>query len=124
MPLRKHHLLAIVAALGVLLHVGTAAAQVFCAMTGMVMTACCCEKDERPDGPVLEQAGGDCCRDALGAPTVDLQQQPAPLSGPALAAAWAQAVLPEPAAIPARSEGIPSGLSPPLLGLQTIVLLR
>ena len=124
MFLRKHHILAIVAALGVLLHAGMAAAQVFCAMAGVVMTACCSEKGERPDGPVLEQAGGGCCRDALEAPTVDLHQQQAPLAGPMLAAAWAQVQLPEPAAAPFRIAPVPTGASPPLLGLQTIVIVR
>ncbi|WP_373045750.1 hypothetical protein [Vulgatibacter sp.] len=123
MIVRNHHLLAVIAALGVLLHAGMAAAQVFCAMTGTLTTSCCCPGDEGTDGPVLKSADG-CCRDALPAPAFDLHQQQASLPGPALAAAWQQVIFAEPAALPARPEPVPAGTSPPLLGLQTIVLIR
>ena len=120
---RKHHPLALIAALGVLLHAGIAAAQVFCAMTGTLSTSCCCPSGEGHDGPVLKSAD-DCCRDAMAAPEYDLTQPHQPLPGPALAAEWAQVVLPEPATLESRSEPVPTSTSPPLLALQTIVILR
>jgi hypothetical protein len=120
---RKHHILALIAALGVLLHAGLAAAQVFCAMTGTLSVSCCCPSGEREDGPVLKSADA-CCRDAMAAPEFDLQQPQAPLAGPALAAEWAQVVLPEPDELVSRTEPVPSSTSPPLRALQTIVILR
>ncbi len=120
---RKHHLLAMIAALGVLLHAGLAAAQVFCAMTGTLATSCCCPSGEPQDGPVLKSAD-DCCRDAMAAPEFDLNPPHTPLAGPALAAEWAQVVLPEPPALISRAAPVPTSTSPPLAALQTIVILR
>ena len=120
---RKHHLLALIAALGVLLHAGLAAAQVFCAMTGELSTSCCCPKGETSDGAVLKSADS-CCRDAMPAPATDLPQVHAPLPGPALAAQWAQVVLPEPGVLASRSAPVPACTSPPLAALQTVVILR
>jgi hypothetical protein len=120
---RKHHLLALTAALGVLLHAGLAAAQVFCAMTGTLSTSCCCPGSEPENGPVLKSAD-DCCRDAMAAPEFDLHQPHQPLAGPALAAEWAQVVFPEPPTLISRPEPVPTGTSPPLAALQTIVILR
>lgn len=120
---RKHHLLALLAALAVLLHAGVAAAQVFCAMSGTLSTSCCCPKGERPDGPVLKSADS-CCRDAMPTPQTDLPQPHQPLPAPALAAAWAQVVLPEPPALVSRAEPVPTSTSPPLEALQTIVIVR
>jgi len=121
---RHHHVLALIAALGVLLHAGMAAAQVFCAMTGALATACCCTGDDRPDaGPAFERADDACCRDALPAPTTDRQQH-TPLPEPALAAAWAQVVPPEPASIADPAARAAGATPTPLRSLQSIVLLR
>ena len=120
---RSHRLLSLIAALGVLLHAGTAAAQVFCAMTGALSIHCCCGGDERPDGPALAPVDEGCCRDALPAPSTDLQPK-APMPAPTAAAAWARVILPDPEVpVPAAGRDGPS-LHSPLLGLQTIVLLR
>lgn len=123
MRLRHRSLLAVLAALGVLLHAGTAAAQVFCAMTGTLTTACACDMGSDADmaiGPM----DSDCCRDALAAPATDRVQQPNELPTPTEAAAWAQVVLPEPvpAAAPAELATAPPASS--LRNLQTIVLIR
>lgn len=120
---RKNHLLALIAALGVLLHAGMAAAQVFCAMTGTIATSCCCPASDPEDGPVLRSADA-CCKEAVDGPVVDLLQAGPQLPPPLPAAAWEQIRLPEPPTISARALLLPTGTAPPLLALQTIVLLR
>ena len=117
------NLLALVAALGVLLHAGTAAAQIFCAMAGVITTSCACA-DEPGADMAIGPMDGDCCRDALEAPATDRVQEPDPLPSPMEAAAWAQVIPPvaPPAFAPAPLATAPP--ASPLRDLQTIVLQR
>ena len=120
---RHRNLLALVAALGVLLHAGTAAAQIFCAMAGVVTTSCACA-DEPGADMTIGPMDGDCCRDALEAPATDRIQEFDPLPEPMEAAAWAQVIPPvsAPALAPAPLAAAPPSSS--LRALQTVVLQR
>ncbi len=121
--MRRHStLLAWIAALGLLLHAGTAAASIWCAMTGLG-TGCCCPQDP-PSEDQLQAEASECCRDALKAPTVDLASLLGPTDPVAVILPWDEVPQLAAALEGWADEASPSATSPPLLALATVVIVR
>ncbi|HWV38210.1 MAG TPA: hypothetical protein VN033_06995 [Vulgatibacter sp.] len=116
-------LLAVIAAFGVLLHAGTAAASIWCAMTGLGVS-CCCPRGEAPEHDSIAGVSDPCCREALEAPVVDgAGHAPAAAPLPALAP-WDEPFQPP---RPGACEGRDAPARPPsapLAALATIVIVR
>lgn len=120
---RRVSLLAVIAVFGVLLHAGTAAASIWCAMTGLGVS-CCCPKGEAPDHDTLAAVTDPCCRDAVKAPVVDGAGH-APALQPALAVVpWDEPFVPALVGEAAGRDTPEKATSPPLLALATIVIVR
>jgi len=112
-----------IAAFGVLLHAGTAAASIWCAMTGLGVS-CCCPKGEAPEHDSIAGVSDLCCRDALQAPVVDgAGHAPAPMPTLALVP-WDEPYQPP---HPGDGEALDVPVLPtsaPLATLATIVIVR
>lgn len=120
---RRVHLLAFLAAMGVLLHAATAAAAIWCAMGGLTVS-CCCPSVEVQDHDLLAGVGEACCRDAVKAPDFDAAAH-APAPAPALPLIpWDEPFHPGEAVAHPAWDTPAQATSPPLLALATIVIVR
>lgn len=121
--IRSRTLLSWLAVFAVLLHSATAAASIWCAMTGELSVSCACPRGEAPEGPVLKAAVESCCTEAIDAQQTQLHELP-DLPTPTLALPWEQVVLEEPETTAFESRDLPSCTSPPHERLASIVILR
>lgn len=119
--LRRLQPYAWIAALGVLVHLGTAGATIWCKAMGLMVASCC--PAEANEQPVLA-APSDCCRPALEASEAGLGEPLFELAPVVAALPW-DALAPEaPARAPSFGEPLPRATPPPIRLLSTIVILR
>lgn len=121
--IRSRTLLACLSAFAVLLHSATAAASIWCAMSGSLSVSCVCETGTKiPEGPVLKGVES-CCSEAIEAQQTQLHELQ-PLPTPMAALPWEQVVFEEPEVSTSRWQAQPACTSPPHERLASTVIIR
>lgn len=116
---RRSSIFAWIAAAGVFLHVGTAAASTWCKVMGLV-SSCCCPAAQEEESEW--KAPSDCCRPAVAGPKMGLGEAPFSVSVDPAALPWDSFLLPVDLPIGWLSHPEPAAASPPLEALATIVI--
>lgn len=118
---RRRKTYAWIAALGMLVHLGAAGAEVWCKAMGLMAASCC--PDTPSEHPEIV-APSDCCRPALEAPETGRGEpnfEPAPVVA---SLPWDELLPPDPARPAPALDLEPRATPPPIRLLSTIVLLR